>query len=98
MQNNDSNGTMIYEVNFSFVPLRKNMFFSKLDIDNLEYPYQPFIQILIQNLLNHPLTLVKGLIGYTQQDVSLTDLQTTKVASMNLQNSWMLFMCTEHHN
>ena len=49
-----------------------------MDIDNLENPYQSFIQILIQNLLNHPLTLVKGLIGYAQPDVSLNDIQTTK--------------------
>ena len=36
------------------------------------------MQILIQNPLKNPLTLVKGLIGYAQQDVSLHDLQTTK--------------------
>ena len=45
---------------------------------NLEHPYQSFIQILLQNPLNHPLTLKKGAIGYTQQDVSLNDYQTTK--------------------
>ena len=33
---------------------------------------------LIQNLLNHSVTPVKGLTGYTQKDVSLTDLQTKK--------------------
>ena len=49
-----------------------------MDINNLEYPYQSFIQILIQNPLNLPLTLVKGIIGYAQQDVSTTDYQTTK--------------------
>ena len=49
------------------------MFFSIMDINNLEYPNQSFIQILIQNPLNHPLTLVKGIIGYAQQDVSLND-------------------------
>ena len=54
------------------------MFFSIMDINNLEYPYQSFIQILIQNPLSHPLTLMKGLIGYAQQDVSLKDYQTTK--------------------
>ena len=54
------------------------MFFSILDINNLEYLYQSFIQILIQNPLNHPLTLVKRKIGYEQQDVSLNDYQTTK--------------------
>ena len=63
---------------FSQIPLRKNMFFSIMDINNLEYPYQSFIQIIIQSPLNHPLTLVKGLFGYAQQDVSLKDLQTTK--------------------
>ena len=54
------------------------MFFSIMDINNIEYPYQSIIQIIIQNRLNHPLTQAKGLIGYAQQDVSLNDLQTTK--------------------
>ena len=54
------------------------MFFSIMDINNLEYPYQSFIQILIQNPLSHPLTLTKGIIGYAQQDVSINDYQTTK--------------------
>ena len=63
---------------FSFVPLRKNMFFSIMDINNLENPSHSFIQILINNPLHHPLTLVKGLIGYAQQDISLNDYQTTK--------------------
>ena len=54
------------------------MFFSITDINNLEYPYQSFIHVLIQNLLNHPLTLLKALIGYAQQNISLTDLQTMK--------------------
>ena len=54
------------------------MFFSEMDINNLEYPYQSFIQILTQNPSNHPLILVKGIIGYAQQDVSLNDYQTTK--------------------
>ena len=54
------------------------MFFSIMDINKLEYPYQSFIQILIQNPLHHPLTLVKGIIGYAQQDTSLNDYQTTK--------------------
>ena len=49
-----------------------------MDINNLEKPYQSFIQILIQKPLNHSLTLVKGLIGYAQQDEPLTNLQTTK--------------------
>ena len=47
-----------------------------MDIINLEN--QSFIQTIIQNPLNHPLTLVEGLIGYAQQDVSLNDLQTMK--------------------
>ena len=72
-----ASGTILYASNFSFIPLRKNMFFSKMDINNLEYPYQSFIQILIQNPLQHPLTLVKGIIGYAQQDISLSDYQTT---------------------
>ena len=54
------------------------MFFSIMDINNLEYAYQSFIQFLIQNPLNYPLTLVKGIIGYAQQDVSLNNFQTTK--------------------
>ena len=54
------------------------MFFSIMDINNLEYPDQSFIQILIQNPLNHPLTIVKGIIGYAEQDVSFNDYQTTK--------------------
>ena len=40
-----------------------------MDIYNLENHYQSFIQILIQNPLNHPLTPVKGLFEYAQQDV-----------------------------
>ena len=56
----------------------KNMFFSIMDINNLEHPYQSFIQIFRQKPLNHPLTLVKRLIGYAQQDVSVNDLQTMK--------------------
>ena len=54
------------------------MFFSIMDIINLEYPYQSFIQILIQNPSNSPLKIVKGIIGYAQQDVSLNDYQTRK--------------------
>ena len=50
------------------------MFFSIMYINNLQYPYQSFIQLLIQN----PLGLVKGIIGYAQQDASLNDNQTTK--------------------
>ena len=49
-----------------------------MDINNLEYPYQSFIQILIRNLLNHPLTLVNGIIGYALNDVSLNNYQTIK--------------------
>ena len=52
--------------------------FSIMDINNLEYPYQSFNQMFIQNPLNHPLTLVKGIIGYAQQVVSLNKYQTTK--------------------
>ena len=47
-------------------------------MNNLDYPYQSFIQIPIQNPLNHPLTLVKRIFGYAQQDVSLNDYQTTR--------------------
>ena len=49
-----------------------------MDIKNPEYPYQSFIQILIQNPLDHPLTLIKGSIVSAQQDTSLKDFQTTK--------------------
>ena len=49
-----------------------------MDINNLEHQYQSFIQILIQKLLSHPLTLTKGIIGYAQQDVSINHYQTTK--------------------
>ena len=52
------------------------MFFSIMDINNLEYPYQSFIQLLKQNPLNQPLTVVKGKIGYAQYP--LNDYQTTK--------------------
>ena len=54
------------------------MFFAIMDIKNPELLYQSFIQILIQNPSNHSLILVRGLIGYAQQDVSHNDLQTTK--------------------
>ena len=37
------------------------------------------MSILIQNPpLHHPFTLIKGLIGYSQEDFSLTHLQVTK--------------------
>ena len=49
-----------------------------MNVNNLEYPYQSFIQKLIQNPLHHLLTLVKGIIGYALQDISLNDYQTTK--------------------
>ena len=77
-KNKNASGTILYASDFSFIPLRKNMFFSIMDIKNLEYPHQSFIQLLIQSPLIHPLTLVKGIIGYAQQDVSLNDYQTTK--------------------
>ena len=55
------------------------MFVSIMDLNNLEYPYQSYSnQIFVQNPLNYSLTLVKGLIGYAQQDLSLIDFQTTK--------------------
>ena len=47
-----------------------------IEINNLEYAFQIFIQILIQNLPNHPLKLIKVLIGYAQQVISLIDYQT----------------------
>ena len=77
-KNKNGNGTILYVCDVSFVPLRKKNVFPVMDIINLEYPYQSLIQILIQNPVNHPLTLVKGTIGYAQQDVSLNDYQTTK--------------------
>ena len=49
-----------------------------MDINNLEYPYPSFIQTLIHNPLNHPLTFVKRTIGYAQQGIYLHDFQTTK--------------------
>ena len=70
--------TMLYASDFLFIQLRENMIFTIMDINNLVFPYQSFIQILIQNPLNHLLTLVKGILGYAQQDVSLNDYQTTK--------------------
>ena len=40
----------------------------------MEYPSNLFFQIFNQNLLNHPLTLLKGSIGSAQQDFSIIDL------------------------
>ena len=54
------------------------MFFSVMDIDNLEYLFQFFIQILIQNPPNCHLTLGKEHIGHAQQYISSTNYQTTK--------------------
>ena len=68
-KNKYANGTILYASDSSFIPLRKNMFFSIMDIYNLEKPDQSFIQKLIQIPLNHPLTPVKGLFGYAQQEV-----------------------------
>ena len=73
----NATGRINYKSCFSFIPLRRNTFFSIKEVNNLEYPYQCFNQILIQNHLDHPLTLVKGLIGYAKQDTSLKDFQTT---------------------
>ena len=70
------------------------MFFSIMDINTLEYSHQSFIQILIQNPLNHPQTLVKGLIGYVQQDVSLNDYHTTKYSINELTD--FKFWITSH--
>ena len=77
-KNKKASGTILYASDFSFITLRKNMLFSIMDINNLEYPYQSIIQKLMQNPLHHPLTLVKGIIGYAQQYVSLNDFQTSK--------------------
>ena len=54
------------------------MFFSFKDVNLLGNAFQSVIQILIQNFLNHPLTLAKGLLGYAQQEVLRTAPQTTK--------------------
>ena len=62
-KNKNATGTIFYATDFSFVPLRKNIFFSIMDINNLQYPYQSFKHILIQNPVHHPSILVKGLIG-----------------------------------
>ena len=56
----------------------KKICFTLYNTNIPEYPYQSFIQILIHNSLNHPLTLVKGFIGYTEQDIALNHYQTTK--------------------
>ena len=55
------------------------MFFSLMQIDNLEYLFQFFIQILFQNPPNRPLSLGKEHIGCAQQDMSSTKYQTTKI-------------------
>ena len=73
-----ADGTILYASKFYLYHYEK-MFFSIRDINNLEYPYQSLIQNLLRNLLNQPLTLVKRLIGYAQQDFSLNDFQTTKI-------------------
>ena len=49
-----------------------------MGINNLKCPFQFFIQILIQNLSNPPLTLTNGLIGYVQHDISLIARYTKK--------------------
>ena len=37
-KNKNASGTILYASDFSFIPLRKNMFFSIMDINSLEYP------------------------------------------------------------
>ena len=49
-----------------------------MGINNLKRPFQYFIQILIQNFSNPPLTLTNGLIGYDQHDISLIARYTRK--------------------
>ena len=39
-KNKNASGTILYKSDFSFIPLRKIMFFSIMDINNPEYPYQ----------------------------------------------------------
>ena len=53
----------------------KKMLFSIMDIVNLENPFQFFTQLLIQKLLNRPFTIVSGLNGNEQQDISLIYFQ-----------------------
>ena len=65
------------------------MFFCLMDINNLEYLYQSFIQILKQNPLNPPLIPVRGLIGYAQQNFHSPICKQRNTASMNSQNSRM---------
>ena len=44
--------TIIYKSDFPVIQLRRIKFFSIINISNLEYPYQSYIQIFIQNLLD----------------------------------------------
>ena len=66
-----------------------------MDINNLTYLYQSFSQLLIENPLDHPIALVTGLIGYAQQDTSLTDFQTTNYRVIELTE--LFFAYTLHY-
>ena len=83
-----TNDPPLFQSEFSHLTLHKNMFFSIINNNNLEYLFQSFIQYLTQNLLHHQLTLIKGLIGNAQQDISLIAFafQTTIIVLMNAQN------------
>ena len=66
-----------------------------MDIKNLTYLYQSFIQLLIENLLDHPIAVVTGLLGYAQRDTSLIDFQTTNYRVIKLTE--LLFAYTLHY-
>ena len=75
-KNKNATATILYASDFSFIPLRKNMFF----LYNGYKQTQIFLSIIYPNFNTKSFrkTLVKGIIGYAQEDVSLNDHQTTK--------------------
>ena len=73
------------DLEFQFlIDIIRKMFLSIMDINNLENFFQSFRETFLQNTQNEPLALVEGYTGNTQQNVSITDLQTTKYLIIEL--------------
>ena len=72
------NLTVLYPSDFAFLPLRKNLFFLYNEYQQSWIPESIIYSINYTKCFESPTSNCKGLIEYSQQDISLTDLQTMK--------------------